>query len=90
MFLTGGNTEKILISCFSNMKIYTRYCAAAANDFIRLRGVVCFIWLVFLERARGEHVPARRPRNSSLQKLQGGSQWGGGFYGYRLIFFSDG
>ena len=90
MFLTGGNTETILISCFSNMKIYTRYCAAAANDFIRLRGVVCFIWLVFLERARGEHVPARRPRNSSLQKLQGGSQWGGGFYGYRLIFFSYG
>ena len=90
MFLTGGNTETILISCFSNMKIYTRYCAAAANDFIRLRGVVCFVWLVFLERARGEHVPARRPRNSSLQKLQGGSQWGGGFYGYRLIFFSYG
>ena len=50
MFLTGGNTETILIPCFSNMKIYTRYCAAAANDFIRLRGVVCFIWLVFLER----------------------------------------
>ena len=69
MFLTGGNTETILISCFSNMKIYTRYCAAAANDFIRLRGVLCFIWLVFLERARGEHVRARRPRNSSQQKL---------------------
>ena len=52
------------------MKIYTRY-AATANDFIRLRGVVCFIWLVFPERPRGEHVRARRPRNSSLQKLLG-------------------
>ena len=50
MFLTGGNTETILISCFSNMKIYTRYCVAAANDFIRLRGVVVF-YLVSFSRA---------------------------------------
>ena len=28
MYSTGGNTEMIQTSCFSNMKIYTRYVAA--------------------------------------------------------------
>ena len=93
MFLTGGNTETILISCFSNMKIYTRYCAAAANDFIRLRGVVCFIWLVFLERARGEHVRARRPRNYkgsgyklSAQRFLGLLGWTSVSYDWWMVF----
>ena len=27
MYLTGGNTEMIPMSCFSNMKIYTRFVA---------------------------------------------------------------
>ena len=28
MYSTGGNTEMIQMSCFSNMKIYSRYVAA--------------------------------------------------------------
>ena len=29
MYSTGGNTEMIQMSCFSNMKIYTRYVVAS-------------------------------------------------------------
>ena len=98
MFLTGGNTETILISCFSNMKIYTRYCAAAANDFIRLRGVLCFIWLVFLERARGNMcergvlvIPHYRNYkgnglNLSAQRFLGSFVWTSVSYVWSMVF----
>ena len=41
MFLTGGNTETILISCFSNMKIYTRYVQQQ-----QMTSLDCVAWFV--------------------------------------------
>ena len=34
MFLIGGNIRTILMSCFSNMKIYTRECCSLINIYV--------------------------------------------------------
>ena len=38
MYSSGGNTEMIQMSCFSDMKIYTRYVAAS----IVFHFAICF------------------------------------------------
>ena len=42
MYSTGGNTEMIQMSCFSNMKIYTRYVVASISFSLPLQFTLQF------------------------------------------------
>ena len=63
MCSTGGNTEMIQMSCFSNMKIYTRY--VATN--IVFNFAICFYKFIFTNKFPF-NIEGKSPGNEVVSK----------------------